>query len=504
MSWVFDEEVLAVIAAIILVAAVFAAAQAFYTSRVIEPFSELGLLGPAGKIGDYLKEIIAGSPLHLNIYIGNHEGKAIYYRVLVKVGDQSSIINASTPLDAEPIIDIRAVLGHGSSKVIPVDITFYKPAINARLVFEMWVYDELTGLFKYHGRWNQLWINVTGQVLSVSPQRDRAISPDIEPMIAEAYLAIRRAEDAGGDVSVMIRLLNMAIEYASGGNTADAQRLIKDVLLLEPEVARTGAEAVRMRLYMTICSITALSSICVALYIYLRRNIWLLWAKAHKEWRVVRRNEGQRNQSRRNSIRHEKRSENDAILSDEVTVNDLLRGPRALSPDARKAARELYRIVRSGEIRLIDPNPPRSFLSYLVSRYNLGFISALIILMLGVACIYLSEGFSGVQAASSPPLISAFFAAITFMRYALGSIMVLFLPGYSLVETLYPSGDELSPLERLALSIGLSLALAPLVGLVLNYTPWGIKLNPIMFSLIILTLLLLLISAYRKFTLARR
>jgi len=50
LSWVFDEEVLAVIAAIIIVAAVFAAAQAFYTSRVIEAFSELGLLGSAGKI----------------------------------------------------------------------------------------------------------------------------------------------------------------------------------------------------------------------------------------------------------------------------------------------------------------------------------------------------------------------------------------------------------------------------------------------------------------------
>lgn len=42
--------------------------------------------------------------------------------------------------------------------------------------------------------------------------------------------------------------------------------------------------------------------------------------------------------------------------------------------------------------------------------------------------------------------------------------MLLFMPGYALVESLYPrGGDELSPLERLALSIGLSLAVVPLI-----------------------------------------
>ncbi|MEM1745096.1 MAG: DUF1616 domain-containing protein, partial [Candidatus Nezhaarchaeales archaeon] len=54
-------------------------------------------------------------------------------------------------------------------------------------------------------------------------------------------------------------------------------------------------------------------------------------------------------------------------------------------------------------------------------------------------------------------------------------------------------------LERLALSIGLSLALVPLVGLILNYTPWGIRLDPIMVSLSLLTLGLLFIASVRKY-----
>jgi uncharacterized membrane protein len=37
--------------------------------------------------------------------------------------------------------------------------------------------------------------------------------------------------------------------------------------------------------------------------------------------------------------------------------------------------------------------------------------------------------------------------------------------------------------ERVALSLGLSLAVVPLIGLVLNYTPWGIRLTPILVSL---------------------
>ncbi|MEM2179169.1 MAG: DUF1616 domain-containing protein, partial [Candidatus Methanomethylicaceae archaeon] len=85
----------------------------------------------------------------------------------------------------------------------------------------------------------------------------------------------------------------------------------------------------------------------------------------------------------------------------------------------------------------------------------------------------------------------------------LGSLFVLFLPGYSLIEALYPREEELSPLERLALSIGLSLAIVPLVGLILNYTPWGIRLDPIITALSFLTLGLLLISSYRKYYLKK-
>jgi uncharacterized membrane protein len=81
----------------------------------------------------------------------------------------------------------------------------------------------------------------------------------------------------------------------------------------------------------------------------------------------------------------------------------------------------------------------------------------------------------------------------------LGSILVLFLPGYVLVEALYPRQEELGQLERLALSIGLSLAVVPLIGLTLNYTPWGIRLKPVTITLTAYTLALLAVAAYRRY-----
>jgi uncharacterized membrane protein len=60
----------------------------------------------------------------------------------------------------------------------------------------------------------------------------------------------------------------------------------------------------------------------------------------------------------------------------------------------------------------------------------------------------------------------------------------------------------LDGIECLALSVGLSLALVPLVGLLLNYTPWGIRLDPIMISLTILTVGLALVAFARRFRLS--
>jgi uncharacterized membrane protein len=74
------------------------------------------------------------------------------------------------------------------------------------------------------------------------------------------------------------------------------------------------------------------------------------------------------------------------------------------------------------------------------------------------------------------------------VRVALGLLLVLFFPGYVLVSALYPRRDQLNGVERIALGVGLSLALTPLLGLALNFTAWGIRLTPIVAILSLWTL----------------
>jgi uncharacterized membrane protein len=88
------------------------------------------------------------------------------------------------------------------------------------------------------------------------------------------------------------------------------------------------------------------------------------------------------------------------------------------------------------------------------------------------------------------------------VQWILGSILVLFIPGYVALEALFPKGRELDGVERFAFSVGLSLALVPLVVLLLNYTPWGIRLAPIVGSLTTLTIGLALVALGRRFVIS--
>ena len=87
---------------------------------------------------------------------------------------------------------------------------------------------------------------------------------------------------------------------------------------------------------------------------------------------------------------------------------------------------------------------------------------------------------------------------IAAVRIPLGLLMVLFVPGYSLIAALFPKKDDLDGIERLALSFGLSIAVVPLIGLGLNYTPWGIRLTPVVISLAIFTILMSLAARLRR------
>ncbi len=71
-------------------------------------------------------------------------------------------------------------------------------------------------------------------------------------------------------------------------------------------------------------------------------------------------------------------------------------------------------------------------------------------------------------------------------------LIVLFVPGYVLVAALFPGGllpekSEIDWIERIALSFGLSIAVVPLLGLLLNFTPFGIRFAPIVATITLFT-----------------
>lgn len=98
----------------------------------------------------------------------------------------------------------------------------------------------------------------------------------------------------------------------------------------------------------------------------------------------------------------------------------------------------------------------------------------------------------------TPVFIFAPYLSGSFLRPIIAIPMVIFIPGYMVVAILFPEKTDISGIERIAVSVGLSIALVPLVGLVLNYTVFGIRLVPVVLLLEIITLILWVIAYQRK------
>jgi uncharacterized membrane protein len=103
------------------------------------------------------------------------------------------------------------------------------------------------------------------------------------------------------------------------------------------------------------------------------------------------------------------------------------------------------------------------------------------------------------------------------LRIAFGLPFLLFLPGYAFIAALFPeqgsapdhSGEDteraanlggrgLDGVERVALSMGLSIAIVPSFGLVLNFTPFGIRLVPVLVGVSAITVGFVALAAARR------
>jgi uncharacterized membrane protein len=84
------------------------------------------------------------------------------------------------------------------------------------------------------------------------------------------------------------------------------------------------------------------------------------------------------------------------------------------------------------------------------------------------------------------------------VRFVLGFVFIVFLPGYCLVNILFLGKNRLDIIESLVLSVALSFGLTGLIGLFLGLSPIGINFLSITVSLGVLVLALAIAAYVRK------
>jgi uncharacterized membrane protein len=152
------QQLCAVFLGITIILASVVVYQDFIPKNPGEQFSELGILGPNMKLGDYPSEVVSSEAVHLYAYVGNQMGQPMFYTVQVKLGDNNTAIN---PANLTSIRQYQQVLPSNGTWTFPIDVTMNKVGDNQRLIFELWVYNATTNLNQYHERWGQIWVNVT-------------------------------------------------------------------------------------------------------------------------------------------------------------------------------------------------------------------------------------------------------------------------------------------------------------------------------------------------------
>ncbi len=148
--------------------------------------------------------------------------------------------------------------------------------------------------------------------------------------------------------------------------------------------------------------------------------------------------------------------------------------------------KEVKKLHRKGVVALEEPTRhTEDFSSFLSARNSRWFWIALGSSILSfISILFIPE--------TGTPL--------SYVRYIFAFVLVAFLPGYCLTETLFPKEDALDIIERVTFSIGLSFAVTALVGLFLSFSSLSLTLAtalPALGSLVIVLAVVALIRKYR-------
>ncbi len=97
----------------------------------------------------------------------------------------------------------------------------------------------------------------------------------------------------------------------------------------------------------------------------------------------------------------------------------------------------------------------------------------------------------------------AYAVAVGLAALAVGAVpaaffLLVFVPGYVIVAALFPAMDDLGGLERIVLSLGVSIVVTPLLGFGLSFTPLGITTTSALIVLIVFVWIVGAIAYWRR------
>lgn len=133
-----------------------------FSTYPVQRFSSIGVLDENGGTTQYPKSVLVNTTLNYTVSVVNEEDMTLYYRVIIKYGNESTINNLFAPsINATEITHFDSIL---TNKLFVFQkISFKIPVVqnNTKIIFELWKYIPLVHVFVYSGMWNHLWLNVT-------------------------------------------------------------------------------------------------------------------------------------------------------------------------------------------------------------------------------------------------------------------------------------------------------------------------------------------------------
>jgi uncharacterized membrane protein len=125
----------------------------FYTPK----FSEIAIMGPNENIGEYVHQVPLGAEYSVRFYIGNHETETKLYKTVVKLVDNSTLLESSPPFEVEALTSYLTVVRDGENSTFSIN-PMINQEFNGKLVAELYVFDPSSDSYVYHDRWVAIWL----------------------------------------------------------------------------------------------------------------------------------------------------------------------------------------------------------------------------------------------------------------------------------------------------------------------------------------------------------